>query len=132
MLLATLGAPFDPAAASVAVESALESARPLLVANVVELPPLPLSLVLGHDQLDAPADAAALGAPALLARSLGVEVERVRVRSPRPVEALLALAAERHPGLLVFGPDRTRLSRRRYRKAAEALRERATCLVWLA
>jgi hypothetical protein len=52
------------------------------------------------------------------------------VRSPRPVEALLELVAEREPGLLVFGPDRTRLSRRRYQKAVRAVRERAPCLVW--
>jgi hypothetical protein len=56
----------------------------------------------------------------------------VRVRSPRPIEALLELVAERDPGLLVFGPDRTRLTTRRYRKAVKAVRERAACLVWTA
>jgi hypothetical protein len=34
--------------------------------------------------------------------------------------------------MLVFGPDRTRLKARVYRKAAKAVRERAACLVWLA
>jgi hypothetical protein len=46
------------------------------------------------------------------------------------VTALLELAAEREPGLLVFGPDRALLKGRVYRKAVRALRERATCLVW--
>jgi hypothetical protein len=92
-----------------------------------------MSVRLGYDQLpDAPADEQAFRAPALLAHSLGVSVERLRVRSPRPVDALLQLAAERAPGVLVFGPDRDRIKRRRYRRAAKAIRERAACLVWLA
>jgi len=131
VLLATLGAPFDPEAAAVAVDAAVESGEPLIVANVVELLPLPLSSMLGHDQVESDEDADALRAPAELAHSLGVAVERLRVRSPRPVDALLELVAEREPALLVFGPDRSRVPARRYRKAAKAVRERATCLVWL-
>jgi len=131
-MLATMDAPFDPDAAELAVDSALESGQPLIVVRVVELPPLSLSVILGYDQLDEPADEAGFRAPAELARSLGVSVERLRVRSLRPVEALLEVVAEREPGLLVFGPDRSRLRPRRYRKAARAVRERAACLVWLA
>jgi hypothetical protein len=37
---------------------------------------------------------------------------------------------ERDPGVLVFGPDRTRLKPRRYRRAEKAVRERVSCLVW--
>ena len=40
--------------------------------------------------------------------------------------------SEREPGLLVVGPDTTRVRNRLYRKAAKRVRERATCLVWLA
>jgi hypothetical protein len=133
VLLATLGVPFDPAASAFAVDAALEAGQPLVVANVVQLPPLGMSVAMGYDQLpDRPEEAEALRAPAELARSLGAEVERLRVKSPRPVEALLQLVAERTPGLLVFGPDRSKLRSRRYRKAAQAVRERAGCLVWLA
>jgi nucleotide-binding universal stress UspA family protein len=133
VVLATLGVPFDPEACRVAVDAAVEAGQPLVVVNVVELPPLAMSVRMGYDQLpDEPEDAEALRAPAALAHSLGVEVERLRVRSPRPVEALIELTAERRPGVLVFGPDRTRLRRRRYAKAAKAVRERAACLVWLA
>ena len=32
----------------------------------------------------------------------------------------------------VFGPDRSALRPRRYRKAARAIRDQASCLVWLA
>ena len=133
VLLATLGVPFELEASVFAVDAAIESGEPLIVANVVVLPPLGMSVAMGYDQLPyAPDEAEALRAPAELAHSLGTEVERLRVRSPRPVEALLQLVGERRPGLLVFGPDRTRLKRRTYRKAARALRRRATCLVWLA
>ncbi len=132
MLRATLGVPFDRAAAAFAVDAAAEAGHPLIVANVVELPPLGMSVAMGYDQLpDTPEEAESLRAPAELAQSLGVRVERLRVRSPRPVEALVALAAEREPSLLVFGPDRSRLRERRYRKAAKAVRERVACLVWL-
>ena len=125
--------PFDPAASALAVDAAVESGQPLIVANVVELPPLAMSVRLGYDQLeDTPELTEALQAPAELARSLGVRVERLRVKSPRPITALVELAAERRPGLLVLGPDRTRLGRRLYGRAAKAVRERVSCLVWTA
>jgi hypothetical protein len=54
------------------------------------------------------------------------------VCSPHPIAALIETIGEREPGLIVFGPDPARLRRRLYRRAAKAVRERATCLVWLA
>jgi universal stress protein family protein len=132
VLLATLGVPFDPAASAFAVDAAVEAGQPLMVVNVVDLPPLGMSVAMRYDQLpDAEEDADALRAPAELAHSLGIQVERLRVRSPRPVAALVELAGERVPGLLVFGPDRSRMRRRVYRKAARAVRDQAPCLVWL-
>jgi hypothetical protein len=133
IVLATLGVPFDPDAASLAVDAAVEAGQPLLLVNLVEIFPAPGAVVLRYGEVDdAPDHAAALRAPAELAHSLGVEVSRLRVRSPHPVGALLELTADRRPGLLVFGPDRKRLKPRAYRKAAKAIRERASCLVWLA
>jgi nucleotide-binding universal stress UspA family protein len=132
VLLATLDVPFDTSAVAVAVDAAVESGHPLIVANVVEIPPLPLSVVMGYDQLAyTPEMEDSLVAPARLAASLGVRVERLRVKSLRPIEALIQLASERRPALLVFGPDAARMSRRRYRRAARAVREDAPCLVWL-
>jgi hypothetical protein len=61
-----------------------------------------------------------------------VHVERLLVRSPRPVTALLQLTAERRPGLLVLGSDPARLSRRFFRRVWRTVREDATCLVWRA
>ena len=132
VMLATLEVPFEPAAAELAVDSAVEAGQPLIVVNAVEMLLAPASLMLGYgDVAETPEDAAALRAPAQLAHALGVHVERLRVKSPHPVDALLEVACERKPGLLVFGPDRSRIRPRRYRKAARAVRDRAPCLVWL-
>lgn len=132
-MLATLGVPFDPDAASYAVDTAVESGQPLIVANVTQLEPLPLSLRLGYDALEefTPEVAASVRRPVELASSLGIRVERIRVRSPRPIQALLQLAAERGVGLLVFGPDRTRMSPRSYRRAVRVILDGARCLVWV-
>jgi len=132
VLLATLEAPLVPEAAHLGVDSAVESGQPLLVVNAVETTLAPCGLVLGYDYIAPPDVEESLRAPAALAQSLGVRVERFCLRSPRPVEALLSFAAERESGLLVVGPDRGRISGWRYRRAVRKIRERAPCLVWLA
>jgi nucleotide-binding universal stress UspA family protein len=132
VLLATLEAPFDEAAAAFAVDTAVECGQPLIVTTVVEMPLGPLCVLMGYGDLEpSEEEAERFRAPAELAHALGVEVERLRVRSPHPVDALLQLVAERAPGLLVFGPDRSRLKPRVFRKVAKKIRDRATCLVWL-
>jgi nucleotide-binding universal stress UspA family protein len=133
VVLATLDVPFDEEAAAVAVDAAVECGQKLIVANVVEIPLGPLCLNMGYGPLDADdAVQASIKAPAELAHQLGVEVERLRIRSPHPVTALLEFVAERQPGLLVFGPDRTQLKPRLFRKVAKKIRARVSCLVWLA
>jgi hypothetical protein len=133
ILLATLGVPLNEAASVFAVDTAVESGQRLVVANVTALEPLRMSIMLGYDSLPelTPEVSASLRRSAELARSLGIHVERLRVRSPRPVQALLDLVADVRPGLFVFGPDREALRERRYRRALEAVRDRATCLVWV-
>ncbi len=133
VLLATLGVPFDEEAATLAVDSAVETGALLVVANITVLEPLGLSVMLGYDALEefTPEVSESVRRPVELARSLGVPVERLRVRSPRPVRALVQLASERRPGLLVFGPDRGELAPRTYRRAVRIIREDAGCLVWV-
>jgi hypothetical protein len=132
VLLATFEVPFDPVAAELAVDAAVEAGQPLVVANIVEMPLGPMCVLMGYGALDpADEDAAGLRAPAELAQALGVEVERLRVRSPHPLDALLELVAERGPGLFVFGPDRVRLKPRLYRRAVKRIRAGVGCLVWL-
>ncbi len=133
VLLATLDVPFDQAAVDFAVDSAVELGQRLIVANFTERAPLPLSAMLGYDDLPYPPELAdSLQAPAQLARSLGVEVTRLRVKSFHPVQAMLEVAAEQGAGIFVFGPDRSPIRRLRYRRAARAIRSRVTALVWLA
>jgi hypothetical protein len=133
VLLATMGVPLDEEASVFAVDTAVESGQRLVVANVTALEPLRMSITLGYDALPelTPEVSASLRRSTELARSLGVHVERLRVRSPRPVQALLDLVADVRPGVLVFGPDRKALRERRYRRALRAVRERVTCLVWV-
>ena len=134
VLLATMGAPFDDDAVRFAVDTAVEAGQPLLVVNVTRLEPLSLSVRLGYDALEelTPEVSASVRRCVELAVSLGVRVERLRVRSPRPLKTLLELVAERRPGILVFGPDRGSIGRRVHRRAVELLTERAPCLVWVA
>lgn len=133
VLLATIDAPFDEEAATFAVESALECGQPLIVANVLQIPLAPLCVAMGYGPLDpSEEDAASLRAPAELAHSFGVNLERLRVLSPHPIDALLELVNERKPGLLVYAPDRAAVKPRVYRKAAKRITAKANCLVWLA
>ena len=131
VLLATLDVPFEEDATVFAVDSAVESGQPLLVVNVAEVLPTRWTLV-GYGYLERPELQDELRRPAELAHSLAVNVERLRVCSPHPIDALLELVAERNPGVLVFGPDRSCLRRRTYERAARRIRERSSCLVWLA
>jgi nucleotide-binding universal stress UspA family protein len=132
VMLATMDVPFQEEAAELAVDAALEAGQPLVLVNVVEIFPTLAAIHFKDVDYTSAEDAAALRAPAELAHSLGVRVERLRVRSPHPIDALIELTQERRPGMLVFGPDLSRINRRRYRKVVKAIRERVRCLVWIA
>jgi nucleotide-binding universal stress UspA family protein len=129
VLLVTLDVPYAEEAIAFAVDAAVENGQPLLLVNVAEVLPTAYSL-LGYGYVERDDLQEALFKPVQLACSLAVEVERLRVCSPHPVDALLEVVAEREPALLVFGPDRAHLSNRRYRRAERAVRERSSCLVW--
>lgn len=130
VLLLTFDVPVAADAAELAVDTAVESGQPLLVANVVELPMRPMTASWGQEIVVAEDVDASLRAPAELAHSLSVAVERVRLVSPRPVAALLELVAERRPGLIVLGPDPRRMKPRRLARLERKVRESVPCLVW--
>ena len=133
ILLGTLDTPFDHDAVVFAVDTAVELGQRLIIANFVERPPLPLSAMLGYDDLPYPPElAASLQEPARLAHELGVEVTRLRVKSFHPIQAMLEVIAEQGAGLFVFGPDRRKIPRLLYRRAARVIRSKVTVLVWLA
>jgi hypothetical protein len=125
--------PFEEPAIDFAVENAAESRRLLIVVNVLALELMRMSLTLGYSGVlgDPPALAAAIQIPAQRAQALGVGVERVRIRTPHCIDALLEFVSERRAALLVFGPDPRKLRKRPYRKACRTVRERAPCLVWI-
>lgn len=132
VLLATFDAPLSGEACRFAVDSAVESGQPLLVVNAVAVSVTRATLALGYDYITPPPVESSLQAPAALAASLGVRVERIRLRSPHPIDALLELTAERDVGLLVLGPDPRAMRKRRYQRLVRKVTERSPCLVWVA
>ena len=131
VMLVTFDVPVRADAAAVAVDAAVESGQQLVLVNLVELTIRPMTASWGSEVVVLEDVEESLRAPAELAVSLAVAVERLRVVSPRPLSALLELVGERSPGLLVLGADTTRMRDRTYRKAARKLREETTCLVWI-
>ena len=131
VLLATLDVPFSKEAIAFAVDCAVESGQRLMLVNAAEVLVTP-STMAGYGYVERRELQDELLKPAELAASLAVPVERLRVCSPHPVDALLDTVAERNPSVLVFGPDPTLLKRRTYRRAAKRIVDRVACLVWLA
>ena len=135
VVLGTLSVRIDPAAEEMAIASALEAGVPLIVANMLQLPPYPATITLvGPEAATLPHEEALeeVRATAARAAALGIPTELLRVTSRHPVRALLQVATERDAGLLVFGPDRGRARRWRFRAAARRVRRDAPCLVWVA
>jgi nucleotide-binding universal stress UspA family protein len=134
VLLATLAVRVDPSAERMATEAALDTGAKLILANMISLQPYPLTFMVARQWATLPheEDLDAVRESASRAAALGIATELLRVSTPRPVTALLELAAERDAGLLVFGPDLARTPRRRFRAAAKVVRRDATCLVWVA
>jgi len=135
VVLATLQVRVDPTAERMAIESAIEAGVPLLLVNLIRLPPFATTMILlGPEQTTLPheEDLDAVRATARRAAELGVKTELLRVRTTRPVTALLEVAGERDAGLIVFGPHLGRVGRMRFRRAARRIRREAACLVWVA
>jgi hypothetical protein len=134
VVLATLSVRVDPSAERMAVDSALEAGVKLILANMLLLPPYPLTFMLAREYMTLPheEDLEAVRATADRAAALGVHTELLRISSRRPMKALLELVVEREAGLLVFGPDLSLTPRRRFRAAARQVRRDAGCLVWVA
>jgi nucleotide-binding universal stress UspA family protein len=135
-VLGTLSSRVDPAAERMAIDSAVEVGVPLLVVNVIPMPPCPRALMLGGAAavtFPLEEDYEAVRRTAERAAAFGIPVEHLRVTSPRPAKALVQVANERGAGLLVLGPRRRRpISRWRFRRAAREVRRSAACLAWIA
>ncbi|MEA2333392.1 MAG: hypothetical protein QOH58_3530 [Thermoleophilaceae bacterium] len=135
VVLATMAVRVHPSAERMAIDSAIEAGVPLLVVNLVPLPPYVRTMVLvGPAGTTLPHEEALdeVRATARRAAELGVRTELLRVRTRHAVKALLEVLHERDAGLLVFGPDLGRVGRLRFRAAARRVRREADCLVWVA
>jgi nucleotide-binding universal stress UspA family protein len=131
-MLATLAVPFDPESARVAVQAALESNAKLIVVDAVERPWWPQAMTMRYADLEEAADRDAICRFVGHASALGLEVEHLRIPSPRPVDAVIDLVGERRAALLVLGPDPARLRPRLFRRITRRVRKRASCLLWVA
>ncbi len=132
VVLATLAVPFDAESARVALQAAMEGQVCLIVVDAVEMPLWPQAIAVRRADLELDEDREQIRKMVGHAQALGLEVEHLRVRSPRPVRALLEVAGEREAGLLVLGPDPSRLKPRLFRRAVRRVRRCASCLIWVA
>jgi Universal stress protein family len=64
------------------------------------------------------------------AAAQGLQVKRIVFSHPRPFHAAFEVLRDQKIGLLVFGPDRKRYGRFRFRRHAAKFRRDAPCLVW--
>jgi hypothetical protein len=128
-MLLTLNVPFDPEAAEMAIATAAETGAELWICDAMAI----AANYIGHAARSyAEQDNRRhLDATARQARERGVRVQQVAFHNPKPVRAAIEVAHQHEIGLLVFGPDRRRLSRLTYRRAVKRLRDDAGCLVWV-
>jgi hypothetical protein len=135
VVLATLAVRVHPSAERMAIDSAIEAGVPLLIVNLLPLPPYPRTLMLvGHQGTTLPheEDLDELRSTAQRAADLGVKTELLRVHTRHAVRALMEILHERDAGLLVFGPHLGMVGRLRFRATARRVRREADCLVWVA
>jgi Universal stress protein family len=135
VVLATLAVRVHPRAERMAIDSAIDAGVPLVLVNVIPLPSYTTAMVLlGPEGTTLPYEESLdeVGDTAGRAANRGVEIELLRVRTKRPVTALLEVVSERDAGLLVFGPDLDRIGRLRFARASRRVRRDARCLVWIA
>jgi hypothetical protein len=138
VVLATFaGAPFGARAARVAVESAAEMGSTLVVVEMLEARSRRGRAAAASKPL-ARRLAASIRDVKALAAEYGVELEALRVLSPRPVAAMLGFVSDRSPALVVFASDPAALrrfrrpTRRQSHRFLAALTAGADCLIWTA
>jgi hypothetical protein len=128
VLLLTFDVPYDATAVAFAFETAAETGADLLVTDIVPAMRVPSS-----------ANIRSFGDPYVVSTQIelvrqaaaqGLRVRRIVFSHPRPLSAAFALLRDQGVGLLVFGSDRKRYGRFRFRRHAARFRRDAPCLVW--
>lgn len=129
VMLVSLDIGFDEAAITMAISSAGEANSELLICLGVTLPVANANAAarrtMGNpvvrEQIDEIMQEAGIA---------GVKAHHLVYNTPRPLAATIVVAKTREVGLLVFGPDRKRYGRLRFRLHARTLRRKSGCLVW--
>ena len=104
VMLVTFDVPVRADAAELAVDAAVESGQKLLLVNLVELPIRPMTASWGSETVVLEDVETSLRAPAELAHSLAVAVERLRVVSPRPLQRSSSSSASAFPASSCSAP----------------------------
>ncbi len=126
--LLTFDVPYAEAAVAFAFETAAETRSDLLIVDIVAALRVP-----------ATSNIRTFGDPYVVetqielakqAAGQGLRVRRIVFSHPRPLRASFDLLRDQGVGLLVFGPDRKRYGRLRFRRHAARFRRDAPCLVW--
>lgn len=130
VMLLTLNVPLDDAAVEVAIDAAADTGAELYICDAI---PLDYRNYVGHvaRQYAEQLNRKNLDAVAERARERGVRTSQLAFHNPKPIKATLEVVQNERVGLLVFGPERSHLSRWTFRRAVKRLRQDATCLVWI-
>jgi hypothetical protein len=128
VLLLTFDVIYADAAVQFAFETAAETHSELFVADIV-----PAMRVPAVGNIRSFGDPYVVETQAEIVRRAveqGLHVKRIVFSHPRPFAATFSLLRDQKIGLLVFGPDRKRYGRFRFRRHAAKFRRDAPCLVW--
>jgi hypothetical protein len=128
VLLLTFDVIYADAAVAFAFETAAETRAELLVADIV-----PAMRVPSVGNVRSFGDPHVVSTQVEIVRQAadqGLRVKRIVFSHPRPLHAAFDILRSQGIGLLVFGPDRKRYGRLRFRRHAAKFRRDAPCLVW--
>ena len=128
VVLLTFDVPYAEAAVTFAFETAAETRADLLITDIV-----PAMRVPSTSNIRSFGDPYVVETQIELAKQAadqGLRVRRIVFSHPRPLGAAFDLLRDQGVGLLVFGPDRKRYGRFRFRRHAARFRRDAPCLVW--
>ena len=128
VMLLTIAVPFDERATLFALDSALHSGAKLIVCEGIFLSAARPGNTANFVHA---LESRACEVVAERARALEIKTELAVFHSPRPITGALAAAKNYEIGLLVFGPERTRLARWNYWMWSRRIRRDAPCLVWV-
>ncbi len=128
-MLVSFDIAFDDAAIAAATAAAVEANSELLICLAVTLPVANANAAARRTMGD-PVVREQMREIMITTHAAGARAQQLVYNSPRPLSATIGVARSREIGLLVFGPDRQRYGRLRFRLHARRLRRNVTCLFW--